>query len=80
MKLDIEYQDDKLGPPVVVDESDRLSSASESDLRARRRQKVELDYRAREQVSLNSVTDLALKYQASQPASQPARQLCRLSS
>ena len=73
MKLDIEFQDDKLGPPVVsegpavVDESDSLSSSSESDLRARRRQKLELDYRVRDQASLNSVRDLALKYPAAQP-------------
>ena len=60
MKLDIEFKDDKIGPvgsagsagALPTDESDCLSSSSEGDLRATRRQKVEqLDYRVRDQVS-----------------------------
>ena len=57
MKLDIEFKDDKIGPvgsagALLADESDCLSSSSEGDLRATRRQKVEqLDYRVRDQVS-----------------------------
>ena len=57
LKLDIEFKDDKIGPAgpagaVVAEESDSLSSSSEGDLRASRRQKLELDYRVREQASL----------------------------
>lgn len=54
LKLDIEFPDDKIGPvgsagSVVAEEMDSLSSSSEGDLRASRRQKMELDYRVREQ-------------------------------
>ena len=58
LKLDIEFQDDKMAPlasigPAVAEEEDSLSSSSETDLRAARRQKVELDYRVRDQASLS---------------------------
>ena len=67
MKLDIEFQDDKIAPDcsggsVVAEELDSLSSSSEGDLRATRRPKLELlDYRVRDQASLCSVRNLALK-------------------
>ena len=45
----------------MAEEEDSLSSSSEGDLRATRRNKLELDYRVREQASLHSVRNLALK-------------------
>ena len=63
LKLDIEIKDDKIGgdnlAPVAAtarttsDDGDNVSVTSEIDLRSFRKQKLDLDYRVRDQVSGN---------------------------
>ena len=57
MKLDSEIKDDKIGSyghvggGLGLDESDSLSVTSETEIRNIRKQKLDLDFRARDQVS-----------------------------
>ena len=67
LKLDIEFKDDKIGSvgavATILDEADNVGCSTEvPDIRSIRKQKLDLDYRVRDQVIsfISHSTTLAL--------------------